>query len=199
MTANQPFLLRTGNPRWLILAITIVILTAIIEVMMGRVIFAETGGIRLWVGDINSNQCSQQITDWYSFSHLLHGFLFYGILYILNRLISKKRWSLMFCLAMAIITESGWEILENSPIIINRYRNATIALGYTGDSVINSVSDVICCTLGFLLAWRLPVRISITLFVITEVALALLIRDNLTLNIIMLIYPIDAIKQWQMG
>lgn len=184
---------------WPLIATMISLLAGIIEIVMGRVIISTSGKILLWVGDVNSSECSQQITDWYSFSHLLHGFLFYFGLYGLNRVVSKKRWSpkLMFTLAVAI--EAGWEILENSPIIIDRYRQATMALGYTGDSVLNSMMDIVCCAIGFMLARRLPVWVSIVIFVGVEVALAVLIRDNLTLNIIMLTWPIESIKQWQMG
>lgn len=189
---------RFGMWVWALMALGIAALAGVIEVGMGRTIFSASGVVRIWVGDINSSECSQQILDWYSFSHLLHGFLFYAILRGLNWLVSRKRWSPELVFILAVAAEAGWELLENSPIIIERYRQGTIALGYTGDSVLNSMSDIVCCAIGCMLARRLPVWMSVVLFIVVEVALAILIRDNLTLNVIMLIHPVEAIKQWQL-
>jgi hypothetical protein len=141
-----------------------------------------------------SAENSQQLADWYSPSHLIHGLLFYGLLWLIAR---RRPLGLRALIALAI--ECGWEILENSPIIIDRYREATISLGYRGDSVINSVSDIVFMLIGFALAARLPVAVSIALAILLEVAVGYMIRDNLTLNIIMLIWPLEAIRGWQAG
>jgi hypothetical protein len=159
---------------------------------MGRVPICKCGYVRLWQGVVRSPENSQQISDWYSFSHLIHGFIFY---WVLKKL--APRWPMSLRLIGAMAFEVSWEILENSPFIINRYRTATIALDYYGDSIINSVSDVAFCTLGFLLARRLPVAVSLCLIVGLELFTLYFIRDNLTLNIIMLVWPIDAIREWQ--
>jgi hypothetical protein len=159
---------------------------------MGRVPICKCGYVRLWQGVVRSPENSQQISDWYSFSHLIHGFIFYWFL--------KKvapRWPVGLRIIGAMAFEVCWEILENSPLIINRYRTATIALDYYGDSILNSISDVGFCTLGFLLARRLPVAASVCLIIGLELFTLYFIRDNLTLNIIMLAWPIDAIRKWQ--
>jgi len=161
---------------------------------MGQPLICRCGTVRLWQGDIASAENSQQLIDWYSPSHLIHGLLFYALLrWVLGRRPLGLR------AVVAILVESAWEILENSPVIIDRYREATIALGYRGDSVINSVSDITFMLIGFGLAARLPTWVSIGLAILLELLAGYVIRDNLTLNVIMLIYPIDAIRQWQMG
>lgn len=159
---------------------------------MGRVPICKCGYVRLWQGVVRSPENSQQISDWYSFSHLIHGFIFY---WVLKKL--APRWPVSLRIIGAMAFEVCWEILENSPFIINRYRTATIALDYYGDSILNSVSDVVFCTLGFLLARRLPVALSVCLIIGLELFTLYFIRDNLTLNVIMLVWPIDAIRKWQ--
>jgi hypothetical protein len=137
---------------------------------------------------------SQHLIDWYSPSHLIHGLLFYALLWgIAGRTSAGLR------VAIALLIESAWEILENSPIIIDRYRTATISLGYHGDSVINSVSDIAFMLIGFWLAARLPIAVSIILAIALELAVGYAIRDNLALNILMLLYPLDAVRAWQAG
>ena len=160
---------------------------------MGRPLICTCGDIRLWEGAVNSAGNSQHLTDWYSFSHIIHGFLFYfGTWWLLSRwLKTDTRWTL------AILIEAAWEIAENSPIIIDRYRTATIALGYTGDSVLNSISDIAMMSIGFWFAAKMPVRFTVLTAIVFELFTLVMIRDNLTLNVLMLTYPVEAIKDWQ--
>lgn len=167
---------------------------ALVEASFGRSWLGPDGRFEFWEGDIWSAECSQRVADAYAFSHVAHGILFYGFLWLVARRLNVGTRFLL-----ATLIEAGWELLENSPIIINRYREATMALGYAGDSILNSVSDLGMMALGFLLAWRLPVWATITILLAMEIGCALWIRDNLTLNVIMLIHPIDAIREWQMG
>jgi hypothetical protein len=170
------------------------LVTAGIEYSMGRLPFCKCGVIRLWSGNIWSSQNSQQLTDPYTFTHVLHGVLWYCLLWLVfrNRLPAGLR--LVFAVAM----ESGWEILENSSFVIDRYRAATISLDYYGDSIFNSMGDILAMALGFELARRLPAVVTLTGVVATEIILLWWIRDNLTMNIIMLIHPVVAIRQWQL-
>lgn len=187
-------------PFWgyLSIGLAIFVLTAWIEHATGRVTFSTSGKILWWVRDVNGPENSQQLTDWYSFSHLLHGVLFYGALHLISRLSGGRILNgLGGRVILMILLEAGWEILENSPIIINRYREATLALGYCGDSILNSMSDIVCCILGFFVAKLLPVWATVLLFVGLELFVLWAIRDNLTLNILMLIHPVEAIKHWQ--
>jgi hypothetical protein len=158
---------------------------------MGRPPICTCGHVDLWHGALDSGN-SQHVADWYSLSHILHGLLFYAA----TRWLMRRR-PVGVRLAAAVAVESMWELLENSPVIIDRYRTATIALGYSGDSVLNSMSDIGMMTLGFLAASRLPLWASIALgFALELVALAV-IRDNLTLNVLMLTWPVQAIRDWQ--
>lgn len=164
--------------------------------VMGRVPICECGTVRLWHGAVMSSQNSQHISDWYSFSHIIHGFLFYSLVTFLERM-SGGAFAPGAKLALALLPEMGWEILENTDYVINRYREATISLDYYGDSVLNSAADVGFCALGFILASRLPLAATIALAVAFELFVGWQIRDNLTLNVIMLVYPLDVIQQWQ--
>ena len=161
---------------------------------MGRSWLGPDGRFGFWEGNIWSSGCSQRLADAYSFSHLVHGFLFYAVLWVVARKLPIRA-----RLLMAVLLEAGWELLENSPIIINRYRQVTIALGYDGDSILNSLSDILMMTLGFTFAWRFRPWISVMVVLLLEVGCALWVRDNLTLNILMLLHPVEAIKTWQMG
>ena len=182
---------RLQNRRGFLIASLIAMLACALLYLMARPPICTCGRIELWHGALDSGN-SQHIADWYSLSHVIHGFLFYAAVWALMR-----RSSLGSRLAVAVAVESFWEILENSPIIIDRYRTATIALGYSGDSILNSMSDIGMMTLGFLFAARVRVRWTILTGIALELMSLYAIRDNLTLNIVMLAWPIEALKSWQ--
>ena len=180
--------------RYWFLALGLVAVAALILLWMGRPPICTCGEIKLWTGAVQSADNSQHIADWYVPSHIIHGFLFYLLGWaFLRRNPPGDR------LLAAVLIEAGWELLENSQMIIDRYRQATMALGYNGDSVLNSVADIGWMTLGFAIARRLPVWATVALAIAFELLTLIVIRDNLTLNVLMLVAPSDAIRAWQAG
>ena len=161
--------------------------------VMGRPPICTCGYVELWHGAVDAGN-SQHLLDWYSASHIIHGFLFYAVArwFFASRPLGPR-------LIAATIVEATWEVVENTPLVIDRYRAATIALGYTGDSIVNSLADIGCMIIGFLLAARLPVVVTIGLALFLELLAALVVRDGLALNILMLLHPIGAVRAWQAG
>ena len=195
----RPLAWITGR-NWALLGVAILIAVITLR-FMGRPWWCQAGDLAPWSGDTFSRHNSQHFWDPYTFTHILHGVLFYGFLWLLLR-----RWSHAGCwatpglrFALALCLESSWEVLENTNWIIEKYRTDTISLNYFGDSVLNSLSDILSAATGFLIARRLPVLGSITFFFLTELILVVTIRDNLMINIVMLIYPIEALKNWMGG
>ena len=174
-------------------AILVVLLgTALVLRGQGRLWWCSCDYLLVWSGDPWSSDNSQHLLDPYSFTHLLHGFLLCGLLTLLVPWLS-----IVWRLWIAITIEAVWELVENSEFVIRRYREETAALGYHGDTIVNSLGDILVCGLGLVVAQRLGFKRAFVVFLMTEVTLAILIRDNLTLNIVMLIHPIEAIKEWQ--
>lgn len=180
--------------RWWLAALAIAVLAAAILLALGRPPICTCGTVKLWTGAVNSADNSQHLADWYTPSHVIHGFLFYAVGWL-----ALRRQPLGARLVLATAIEAAWELLENSPVIIDRYREATIAFGYSGDSVINSVADIGWMMVGFVLAARLPMWVTVALAVGFELLTLAVIRDNLTLNVLMLVWPVDAIRVWQAG
>jgi hypothetical protein len=178
---------------WL-LAFAILATAAAVLLAMGRNPICTCGTVELWVGSRDSPKTSQMLLDWYSLSHIVHGLLFYAGLWLVARR-APVEWRFL----AALLVEASWEVIENTPFVIDRYRATTAALGYTGDSVLNSLSDILMMTLGFLAARKLPVRASIVLLIVLELSPLFVIRDNLTLNIWTLLAPNKAVQAWQAG
>lgn len=179
--------------RWTIgLSLAVVLGTGVIEWMFGRSLLGPDGRFGWWEGSVWSEFSSQRVADAYSFSHIIHGMLFYAFLFLVARKLPVGH-----RLVGALLLEAGWELLENSPIIIDRYRAVTISLGYVGDSVLNSVSDVLMAGIGFFIAWSVRFWVSVVIILAFEIGCLFWVRDNLALNVIMLVAPSETIKEWQ--
>lgn len=192
--AKEVIRLKRTLPKSLGIAAAAIAVTAVILHLMGRIWICKCGYVKLWHGVVVSSENSQHLTDWYTPSHVIHGILFYALFTWL-----LPRSSIVTRLALALFVECAWEILENTDLIINRYREATIALDYFGDSVINSAADIAAMVLGFFLAARLPVWASVAIIIFFEALTIYLIRDGLALNILMLVWPLEAVRTWQAG
>jgi hypothetical protein len=192
VTAAQGDAMRRG---WSWLAVAAATTIAALQLRrQGRLWLCDCGRVLVWASDAWGADNSQHLFDPYSFTHVLHGFIFCGVLaWVLSRVSWQWR------LALAVSIEALWEVVENSAFVIGRYREATLALGYQGDTIINSTGDIFACALGFLLARRLGLRRTLVAFAVTELVLLFWIRDSLLLNVLMLLYPLDAIKDWQMN
>lgn len=195
-----------GRRWWLVIA-ALMIVSALLLLWMGRPAICTCGDVKLWEGGVNTPGNSQHIADWYTPSHIIHGAIFYWLTHLLLRwkqsgprpigIIPHGDLALGARLALAAALELGWELLENSPAVIDRYRQETAAIGYTGDSVLNSMADCGWMLFGFYVAWRLPWQLTLALAVAFELLTLVVIRDNLTLNVLMLVWPIEAIRHWQ--
>lgn len=186
---------RLSLPVALLLCLGIIVIAQSMIYAMGHPLICKCGTIKLWYGGRGDSEMSQHLTDWYSYSHVLHGIIFYWLL----SAIAKGRLSVAARLVIAVLIEGAWEVFENSPFIINRYRAQTVSRDYFGDSILNSTGDILCMLVGFFLASRLPAWVTVFLLIATEVILLVLIRDNLALNVLMLIHPVEWIKQWQLA
>lgn len=172
----------------LVLLLVVVLLRA-----EGRMFICTCGQFAVWTSDTCSSNTSQQLLDPYSFTHVLHGFLFFWLIALLFRRMNSS-WQI----CLALLLEGGWELFENTRFVIDKYRTETAALGYTGDTIVNSLGDVMCALVGFTIARQLGLRRSLIVFVVVEVVLLVWIRDSLLLQILMLVRPVEAIKLWQM-
>src|SRR5687767_13454259 len=184
-----------GDYRYQILAVAIIVIAAIVALsLQNRVWWCDAGDAWPWSWTVLSRHNSQHLIDLYSFTHILHGILEFW-------LIGLVLWKLPLAwrFVLAIFIESSWEVVENTNYIINRYREATISLDYYGDSIANSLADIVCCGLGFAIAYKIRLWWSLAVFVMTELVLLIWIRDSLLVNLLMLVWPLEAVKNWQMG
>lgn len=188
---------RPQDRRWNSALIASACVLAVMVVAMyleSRIWWCKCGEATIWISDVWTSHCSQHLLDPYSFSHFSHGLIFAGLFGFIG---ARRRWPVPWQLFTSITTAAAWEVAENSPFVINRYRTVTMSLDYLGDSIINAVGDVLCCILGFFVARKLGTWKTIALFAIIEIVMLVTMKDNLTLNVIMLISPIQAIKNWQ--
>ena len=184
------------SPTHIALVAGIIAAAAVALYLMGHPLICKCGYVKLWHFDVESAENSQHLIDWYTPSHIIHGFIFYWLLWLASRWV---RLSFGMRLVLAVAIEASWEVIENTDFVINHYREMTISLDYYGDSVMNSVSDILFMVLGFFLAARLPVWLTVVIAVALEVFIGAMIRDNLTLNVLMFLWPLDSILHWQQG
>lgn len=180
--------------RYFIFTIILLFIQGLVLFLLGQPGICTCGYIKLWEGSVLSSGMSQHLSDWYSFSHIIHGFLFYLFLWRFF-----PRMSITQKLLIALGIEIAWEIAENTPWVINAYRQQALSQGYVGDSIINSLCDSLCMIFGFFIAWKLPAKITIAIGVLMEVWVGYEIHDNLTLNILNFIHRFDFIDRWQRG
>jgi hypothetical protein len=178
----------------MLVTLAIVLAAAGVEYALGRTPICRCGVVKLWHGVVQSSENSQHLSDWYTPSHIVHGIGFFALTWLVGR-----RWPLGWRLVIAVAVEAAWEVVENTPFIIDRYRAATISLDYYGDSIINSMSDIAAMMIGFAFAASVRWWVSLIAVLLMEIGVVLMIRDNLFLNILMLLHPFEAIKQWQAG
>ena len=176
----------------LLMAGGFVVLQALVLLALGQPLICTCGTIKLWTGVVSGPENSQQLTDWYTYTHIVHGFVLYFLLWLI-----APRMPIGLRVVLAVGLEANWEVIENTPFIIDRYRQSALAQGYVGDSVVNSVVDTLAGVFGFVLARILPVWSTVVLMVAMELFIGFMIHDNLTLNIIQLIHPSAAISHWQ--
>jgi len=186
---------RLSLPVGILISLGVVVIVAWFQYWMGRIPICKCGYVKLWHGGRGDSEISQHLADWYTYSHVLHGIIFY---WLISKL-AAGRLSVAARLVIATLIEGAWEIFENTPYIINRYRTQTISRDYFGDTIVNIIGDILAMMVGFVLAARLPAWVTVALLIATELMLLALVRDSLAINIIMLIYPIEAIRQWQLG
>jgi Protein of unknown function (DUF2585) len=179
--------------QWAITA-AIVLIAAVMLYLMGHPLICKCGTVKFWHFDVMSAENSQQLIDWYTPSHIIHGFIFYALLWLF-----APRVPIGVRLILAVVFEATWEVVENTDFAISRYRQATVSLDYYGDSIINSMSDILFMVAGFFLAARLPIWLTVAIAVTLELIVGIAIRDNLTLNVIMFVWPLDSILHWQQG
>lgn len=191
MTPTRSPSMPLAAPALLVLALAV---QATILHLVGQPAICACGTIRLWTGDVLGPENSQQITDWYTFSHVIHGMIFYGVL----RLVFPRA-PLAAIFAGALALEVGWELAENSPQVIARYREQALAQGYSGDSILNSLCDTLAMSAGFVVARLAPARVTVAMALAFEILTAVTIRDNLTLNVVQLVHPVQAVGAWQAG
>lgn len=182
----------TNDRRLYWIAGILFVLTGLLEYLFHRPVFGPDGRFAFWNTSIWSNECSQRLADPYSFSHIVHGIVFYGVLWLCFR---KATVAARFL--TTVIAGCAWEVVENLPFIIERFRVANAALGYNGDSIMNSLSDVVMMAFGFWIAWKFTPWKSIAATLVMEIGCALWVRDNLTLQFAMLLHPVKAVQNWQ--
>ncbi|HYE22409.1 MAG TPA: DUF2585 family protein [Verrucomicrobiae bacterium] len=182
--------------KWVLVSLLVIVVSGLVLFAMDRLPFCKCGYIKIWHGVVFSSENSQHMTDWYTPSHVIHGFAFYLLLWLIGK---KYKWSIGFKLFLAVLIESAWEVFENTDLVINHYRSVTISLDYYGDTILNSIMDILAMIAGFVIAYRFPVWVTVLLTIFLEAVVAYYIRDNLLLNIIMLIYPNEVFLKWQQG